>query len=405
MPTFNYIAKDKSGKEVKGSVEAVDKKDAASQLRSQSLLVYSLLEQEEQSPANELPKRHSLKDKLPVTNKDRVLFYRQLALMVRSGLTLVNALNLLQEEFPNFQMRSALAAVLDDVRKGRSFSASLSMHEKIFTRLGVKIVETTEESGELEQGLLKVAEHIEFWGNLKKKAMSAVAYPAVIFILAIGVGAFLVFKIIPKFDEFMQKRSIVMPWSTSIVVHISRFFTSYWLFILLGLIVFFTSILLAYRTENGKRLLERFCLKVPVLGSVIRFASITNISSTMSVLLRSGLGLIDALRLTSQMLGILVYREAVSGCASRVITGVSFKDSLNSPLFPRIVQNVVSVGEETGELNQALEELGEFYSEELKRTVEFIVNAIEPLLLICVGSLVALVYFALFQAVISLMAG
>ncbi|NQZ59638.1 MAG: type II secretion system F family protein, partial [Lentisphaeraceae bacterium] len=290
-------------------------------------------------------------------------------------------------------------------RAGLSFSQALEKREKVFTHLGVKVVETTEASGEMEIGLLKISTHIEFWNEISKKVMSALAYPCIVLFMALGVGSFLVVKIIPKFDEYMQKRGILMPWCTALVIHISRVFSDYWLLLIVALFASATAFLLTYRNSNGRQLIEKIAMKVPIMGNVFRYACLTNFASTMAVLLKSGLGLIESLQLTSELLGISVYKNAVKSSADQIIQGTSFKNSLQTPLFPRMVTNIVSIGEETGELNTVLDELGDFYSNELKRTVELVVTAIEPTMMICVGGVVAVVYFALFQAVISLMGG
>ena len=403
MALFKYLVKNRDGKEDSGTLEADTKADAARELRSRQVLILSLADIEEEAVIQNQSAGNSWKEYLPITSKDRSFFYRQLAIMVRSGLTLMDALSLMEKEFPNVKMRRCIGEVLNDVRAGLSFSQALERHEKVFTHLGVKVVETTEASGEMETGLLKISSHIEFWSELSKKVMSALAYPLIILFMSFGVGAFLVVKIIPKFDDYMQKRGIIMPWATALVINFSRFFSEYWLVLLIFILASAAAFLFAFRNSKGRRVIEHIVMKIPIMGNVFRYACLTNFTSTLAVLLKSGLGLIESLQLTSELLGISVYKNAVKSSAQQVIQGISFKNSLQTPLFPRMVTNIVSVGEETGELNTVLDELGDFYSNELKRTVEIIVTAIEPAMMICVGGVVAVVYFALFQAVMSLM--
>jgi type IV pilus assembly protein PilC len=405
MARFSYRARSRSGEEVKGVLEARDRTLAARELRSRLLLVLSLNAEGDQTERGdeELINNHfNWRSRLPVMAKDRVFFCRQLAMMISSGMTLVNALSLMKLEFPKLKIRQVLNTVLNDLQNGDPFSVCLGRHEKIFSKILVKVIESAEESGELAVSLRKVADHFEFWSAIRKKVTSACAYPGVIFLAAMGIGGFMVFKIIPKFDDFLSKRGVPLPWSTELVIGISRFGKSYWWLLVILFFLGIIGLVLTFKNEKGRRFLERVCLKLPLLGNVLLYASMSNFASTGSLLIKSGLSVVDTLKLLAGLMNMKIYKDVLITSANKVVMGSSLKESIKSPHIPPIVNNIIAVGEETGALNDVMEELGEFYNRELQGSIGILTTMIEPLLLIIVGGIVALVYFSLFQAIITL---
>ena len=324
-------------------------------------------------------------------------------MMIRSGLTLMDALTLMKNEFPHIKVRKEIALVLEDLQNGLSFSYALHKRSETFTDIGARIVETSEATGDLETGCIKIAEHIDFWTEMKKRILSAICYPVVVFLVALAVTAFLVFKVIPKFDEYMQKRGIVMPASTDFVISVSRFFQHYWMYYIPATIILLVAFFFTYRHPYGRLKIERIALKIPILGQLISYSALTIFSSTLALLLKSGLGLIESLKLTAETISVHIFQNSVYHAVDELMTGKLFKESLPKDLFPGVVVSVISVGEETGELGNALDELGNHFSKELKRIVNFMISAVEPVLIVGVGSIVAVVYFAIFQAILALM--
>ncbi|MCH2207564.1 MAG: type II secretion system F family protein [Lentisphaerales bacterium] len=407
MATFVYKARRRSGEEVNGTVEAVDRQSATKELRTQKLLVMSLQIEGLNSGQTDSEKDKAVlnnwRARLPITAKDRIFFCRQLAMMLNSGMTLINALDLIQLEFPKVKMRKVLSEVLIELKNGLQFSQCLQKHEKIFTPLMIKVVASAEESGEMTQSLRKISEHMEFWSEIRKKVLSACAYPTVIFIVALGIGSLMVFFIIPKFDEFLSKRGAALPWSTEFVLNISRVGISYWWAILLSIFSITSLIYLMFRHPKGRRLQERLCLKVPLIGKIILYTSMSNFATTGSLLIKSGLTVVASLKLLAGLMNIKVFHDVLAHAANKVVMGSSLKESIQNPLIPSVVNNIVAVGEETGALDEVLAELGHFYNRELQGALNTMTTMIEPILLVAVGAVVALVYFALFQAIISLM--
>ncbi|MCM8530954.1 MAG: type II secretion system F family protein [Lentisphaeraceae bacterium] len=398
MPLFVYEARDSQGEEKSGTIEAENQMIARRLLRKDRLMVLSLEVFEQRAE-----KRFPLKDLLSVNTKDRVFFCRQLSMMLKSGLTLVNSLTIMSQEFPRKMMRDTLAKVIEDIRGGLPFSEALGKYPKVFTPLLIKVMHCAEQSGEMSAGLLEVSSQLEFRDGMKKKAISACTYPLIVFMLALGVGIFLVFKIIPTFDKFLSKKNIPLPYSTQLVIGISRFAQQYWLHILIVLLAFLIALILMFKNEQGRRVQERFILSLPIFGKLFTSSVIASFSTTSSLLLKSGLGVVESLKLNANIIGFKIYNDIFIQASENVITGTSLTESLRHKIIPNTVTNIIAVGEETGALQDVLNELGEFYNEELKRSVNFLVSALEPVLLILVGGVVALVYFALFQAIIRLM--
>ena len=300
-------------------------------------------------------------------------------------------------------MRLVLTEVIEDLRNGISFSESLGKYEKIFTPLLIKVIHCAEQSGEMSTSLMEVASQLEFKDAMKKKTLSACAYPAIVFLMAIFIGLFMVFKIIPKFDEFLSKKGIPLPASTNFVIGVSRFGQDYWPHVLIAGIILSIGLVLMFKNPLGRRMQERLILSTPVFGNVFRASVLANFSTTSALLLKSGLGVVECLKLNANIITLNVYKDLLTKASENVITGSSLTDSLRNKIIPSTVTNILAIGEETGALSDVLGELGDFYSEELKRAVNFLVSAIEPVLLITVGGIVAVVYFALFQAIIRLM--
>ena len=398
MPYFTYEARDSQGEEKTGTIEAENQMMARKLLRKDRLMVISV---ELFEPS--LERKFPIKDRLSVNTKDRVFFCRQLSMMLKSGLTLVNALTIMSQEFPRQMMRDALKKVIEDLRSGVPFSEALGKYPKVFTPLLIKVMHCSEQSGEMSDGLIQVSSQLEFRDEMKKKTITACTYPSIVFLMAIGVGLFMVFKIIPKFDEFLSKKDIPLPASTQMVIGISRFGQQYWLHVLIGVIVTLIVMILMFKNEQGRRIQERILLKLPIFGKLFTSSVIASFSTTSSLLLKSGLGVVESLKLNANVINFKIYNDIFIKASENVITGTSLTESLRHKIIPNTVTNVIAVGEETGALQDVLNELGDFYNEELKRSVNFLVSALEPILLIVVGGIVALVYFALFQAIIRLM--
>ena len=398
MPKFAYKANTVDGREINKKIEAPDEQSARRSLRLEGLLVISV----DEVHGDEL-RKFSLTDRFPINTKDRVFFCRQLSMMTKSGLTLINSLKIMSREFPKEKMRNVLNEVIEDLQTGLSFADSLGKHPKVFTELLIKVVHCAEQSGEMNSSLLEVADQLEFKDAMKKKTISACAYPGVVFLMAIAVGIFMVFKIIPKFDEFLSKKNIPLPNSTQFVIGISRVGQDYWLHIISGLCLLGVGLILMFKNPTGRRIQENFLLSLPVFGKVFKSSVLANFSTTSALLLKSGLGVVESLKLNSNLIPLLVYKDLLNKASENVVTGQSLTDSMRHRIIPSTVTNIISVGEETGALQDVLAELGEFYNEELKRSVNTLVTAIEPALLIIVGGVVAVVYFALFQAIVRLM--
>lgn len=398
MAVYNYTGRDSKGQDVSGEIDAESTMLARRQLRQQKIMVIEIGEVSK----NILPKL-SLTDRFPITTRDSVFFCRQLAMMLKSGLTLVNSLNTMSREFPKAKMRETLLKIIEDIRNGMPLSESMEQYPKVFTPLLTKVMSCAEQTGDMSMSLMTVADQLEFRNAMKKKTISACVYPAVVLMMAFGVGMLMVFLVIPKFDEFLTKKGVPLPSSTMALLNISRFAQNYWLHMIIATLVLSIALVLMFRNSKGRRIQEKLVISIPLFGKLFKSSVVANFSTTSSLLLRSGMGVVDALKMNAKIINFKIYNDLFLKASEHVITGRSLTDSLRNDIIPPTVTNIVAVGEETGALQDVLEEIGNFYEDEVKRSVEFLVSAIEPVMLVIVGGIVALVYFALFQAIIRLM--
>ncbi|MEN9361466.1 MAG: hypothetical protein RL095_3001 [Verrucomicrobiota bacterium] len=393
MLPFTYTARNASGQEESGEVLAADVAEAWRLLKERGLTPLKISEVERL--------RRSL-SRWPVTTQDKVMLFRQLALMLRSGLSLAFVLETLEAEAHKIKMRDVLARLRDDIRAGRPFSEALERQPEIFPPLICRLVSSSEASGQLADACVAIAENLEFWRELRGKVLAAALYPAIVLLLGLGVLLFLLISLVPKFEKAFGAKLSVVPWMAKSLFTLSHLVLSWWPLILTALCLAPFAVWICLKVARIRGGLLDAALRLPLLGPLLVVAAVTRAGHSLALLLGAGVPLIDSLRLTASLMQVPQLALAFSRGAERVLNGYSLRDALQSSHLPPTFYGMVAVGEQSGSLPAVMKELGTFYQGELDRRVQVLSRMLEPALLIVIGGMVGYVYLAFFQCVVAL---
>jgi type IV pilus assembly protein PilC len=398
---FEYKVRDQSGRLLKGSVEGDSQTLVVSHLKRMGYIPIAIEEQSSSSLQKDL-KIPGLSDR--VTQKDVAIFSRQFATMINSGLSLIRALHILMEQTENKKLAEVVRDVRLDIEKGASLSQSLGRHPKVFNKLYVSMVRAGETGGVLDSVLLQLASIIEKQVELKRKIKSAMTYPvAVLGLVLVIVTAMLIF-VVPTFENLYSDLGGTLPAPTRLLLAVSGFVTKFAPFIVVGEVGFVFAFKKWLASEKGRAIWDAFKLKVPVFGKLVHKTALTRFSRTFAVLLRSGVPILEALEITSDTVNNTVVAGAIKETQDAVKRGESVASKLEEhAVFPPMLVQMLSVGEETGQVDVMLEKVADFYDQEIEATVDALTSLLEPLLIVvmggAVGGMVVALYMPMFQII------
>ncbi len=400
MEKFKYLVKDKEGKTLRGIVEAASKDSAIQSLRSKELTIVTL--EQEKRKAFSLDISRVLKRK-KIKIDELVIFSRQLATMVDSGIPLVTALDILAEQTENMFFKEVVSKIRDDVETGSSLSEALGKHKNIFSGLFVNMVRAGESSGMLDEILDRVSTYLEKTSILQKKIKSALMYPLVVTVMALAITTFLMIKVVPVFSEIYAGFGAQLPMPTQVMLNISAFMRKYF-YVAIGIFVMFYVFINRYvKTEKGKIKLDTLKLKLPVFGVLIRKVAVGKFTRTLSTLVRSGVPILSSLEIVSKTADNRVVEIAVDKVRENVKEGEPIADPLSrSGVFPPMVVRMISVGEQTGELEKMLGKIADFYDEQVDTAVSGLTSLIEPLIIAFLGIVIGSIVIAMFLPILQI---
>jgi len=410
MKLYRYVVLNKKGQEQQGSIEAADRHSAGKTLRNQGLYV---LEVNDANPALSLTLSQTvelgqigtaLKDLLPVSATQKVFFFRQIALMLRAGLSLTEALKAVRDLMSG-KFKKTVNAMLDEIQAGERFSTAIARQGRLFPEMAAHMIRSAEASGQLNEVMSRVADHMELKAKLKREVLATLFYPGITMLLAMGMFYFLVTGVIPKFAKFFENNNKPIPPQTQSLLDVSAFFTQWGGYIMLGIALAIGAILYAYSRPRGRFLIDRILLKVPLIGSIISLGAMSQATWSLSMLLRSGLPLVDSLNIVKQVATNRVIATAFHQAAEAVLRGRDLGSSLKSPYITPLVQQLASVGERSGGLDQVMQEAGRFYHQMLESKNKLLGSLIEPVAILVIGGMVAYVYIAFFKAIFAISGG
>jgi len=392
---YTYTAKDRNGYTVTGNIEANSETEAADSLHKKEFIVISI----------ELAKTRGTKGNNKARNQkvkldDLVIFTRQLATMIDSGIPLVNALSILSEQVENPALKQVVMIVRQDIEAGMSFCDALGKHPKVFSELFINMARAGESSGMLDDILDRLATYLEKSSALTRKIRSSLVYPAVVVSMAFIITAVLLLKVVPTFKGIFDVLGGQLPVPTQILIFISDLFRKYFLFLVIALSIVGFLFKKYISTDKGRFNFDSFQLKAPVLGELFKKLSVAKFSRTFSTLVKSGVSVLSALDIVSKTSGNKVVEEAVLKCSKAVRDGESIASPmLKSGVFPPMVCRMISVGEQTGQLEKMLTKIADFYDEQVDAATSALTSLIEPLVIAFLGIVVGGIVIALFLPV------
>ncbi|MFA7172818.1 MAG: type II secretion system F family protein [Kiritimatiellia bacterium] len=426
MPKFAYIAKDSTGKESRGTVEAATQAQAVAVVRGMGLFPTAIGEAgggggsaaKKAAPraATGGAKRKSssktkIEIKMPkflrprVKQKDLTVLTRQLATLVDAGLPLLRGLNVLKRQTAHPTLRDALSGMGEAVESGSTFSESLANYPRIFDNLYVNMVRAGEAGGVLEVVLNRLAEFAEKAEKIKNKVKGAMVYPIVVLIAAVGITGFLLVAVIPKFSDIFNDllAGQPLPAITQFVMDASNLVVANWLLVVIGVAVFIALFKVFAKTKNGSYILDVAKINMPLFGGLIRKTAISRMTRTLGTLLSSGVPVLQALTIVRDTTGNAVISRAIQSVHDSVKEGESMTTPLSTcNVFPPMVISMVEVGEETGALPDMLGRIAETYDDEVDNAVAGLTSVIEPLMIIVLAVVVGTIVIAMFMPMIQI---
>jgi type IV pilus assembly protein PilC len=392
VSTYVFKAIDVAGGHAKGEVEAASKQAVADQLKSRGLVVVDISD------------KHSSKE-LNVTLFERVkpaeltVMTRQLSTMVASGMTLLRALYVLEQQTESRMLTEAIIGVRKDVEAGLLFSAALARHPKIFNPLFVAMVESGETSGRLDEALIRVADQLEKDDALRRQVKSAMMYPSVIFSFAGIVLVAMVAFLVPVFKKTFEEFGSRLPAITQFTVGLSDFVTQRWYLLILIVVGIIVSFRRWKRSSWGRPQWDAMRLKIPFkIGPVVQKVVLARWSRTLSSLIASGVPILQAIEITGKTAGNAVVERAMADVTASVKSGGTIAAPLrDAPVFPAMVCQMVGVGEETGALDAMLSKIADFYEDEVAAAIKGLTSLLEPLMIIVVGAIVGFIVISMYM--------
>ena len=395
MPaTFAYKVRDREGRIVEGSIEADSSELVVNKLRSMGYVPVAI----ERADASALKKDVKLPFGGKVKQKDVAVFSRQFATMINSGLSLIRALHILEEQTESEKLRQTARSVRTDVERGASLAQALGRHPKVFNRLYVAMDEAGEAAGILDVVLDRAALQIEKETKIKRRVKGAMLYPTMVLLFATVVLIGMLLFLVPIFTKIFADLGGELPMLTQWVVNASDFLRGNWyiVFPVLGAAAF--GLRRYKRTEHGRRNWDRLRLRIPMrIGDTVLKVTLARFSRTLSTLVAAGVDIIKALEITGQTAGNWVIEEALADVRERVHSGAPIAQPLvENPVFPPMVSQMVKIGEETGELEKMLGKIADFYEDEVDSAISSLTSIIEPLMMIGVGLMVGVIIISMY---------
>jgi len=396
MAIYKYRTRTPEGRVLTGAVEAVSEAEAAELLVDRGLVVLGLSEVSSGS-AKKLNINIGR-----ITQKDLVVFSRQLAVMMSATVPIVQALRILAQQTPNPLLIDKVVEMANDVDGGMKLSSAMAKHKKVFSRFYVSMIKSGETSGKLDEVLEYLANQMEKDYDLVSRIKGAMIYPAFIIFAMIAVAFLMMTFVIPRMTGLLIESGVELPFLTRILISTSDFFAHYWILVILGLVALVVLLRLWIRSATGRIAWDSFKIHFPIFGTFFRKIYIVRFTRSLSTLIRGGVPISIALRVTAEVVDNKAYEDLILDTVKEVEGGNSISILFNkSELMPKMLTQMMSVGERTGKLDTVLEKLADFYSREIDNMVQGLTSIIEPMILIVmgvgVGGMVAAIMLPMFK--------
>jgi len=383
MAVWGYVAIDKSGKEIKASIEAETKEAVNRELKNQGLIPIEVNEQ------SALTMDINFDFSKGPEVRDLAVFCRMFASITRAGVSIIETMGMLAEQTENKKLQKALFEVKADVEKGETFANSLAQHPKIFPELLIQMARAGEASGSLETSMDRMA--LQFERSAKTKALikKAMTYPIMVCIVAIVVVIIMLIKVIPSYVDMFADLGTDLPGITKAVVAMSEFVQNYWYILIPAIIVLVVAIKWYSTTDSGKHVFGKLALKIPAVSNLVTKNASAMMARTLSTLLAAGVPLVEAVDIVSDTMTNVWFKEALKDAVQQIMVGVPLSKPLkDSNMFPPMVYHMVGIGEEAGSTEEMLNKLADYFEDEVEMAVQTLMAAMEPAMIIVLAGIV-----------------
>lgn len=408
MGDFLYKARDLDGNLVQGTMAAAAQNEIIEILQRRGLLITSI----EQIITRAETKKVTIGGKRKISFSYRVksddlcIFARQLGTLLNAGVPLLRSLGVLGKQIESMPLRYAVEKIKDDIQAGSTLRDAIDKHPKVFSRFWVNLVGTGEASGQLPSVLEQIAQYFQSSGELQRRVVSALMYPAILITVSVGAIFVFVIKIVPVFAEMLQGFGMDLPLITRLVIGVSAFMKKFTLPIVVGLPLSIFLLVRIIKTEKGRFVYDRLRLSMPLFGDLFRNIAIANFARGLGTMIASGVPILYALEIVTRTVGNRVVEESLELVKDSVRDGKTIAEPLEaSGIFPPMVILMVNVGEETGELSDMLGHIAKFYEERVTLVVERLATLLEPILLVFMGLIVGFLVVAMFLPIFKMAAG
>jgi len=394
MAKYSFKVIDSAGKQSKKTVDAKSEEAARSKLRSEGYSVAGVGKEVGGGKGKKGGK---------VTNRDLSVFCKQFASVLRAGVPMISALDMMSEQMTNKALKTALSDAASYVQKGGTMSQALAQSPKVFPSTLVNMVAAGETSGKMEIAFERMATQFEKDGAIQSKIKSAMVYPIVILVVLVGVVGLLMVMVIPTFSEMFKEMGTKLPAATQALVNLSDFIANKWWLLLIIIVAVIVGFKFFRKTPAGQQFTGTFCLKAPIVGPLCVKTAAATFSRTFATLLGSGINMIDAIEQTGKVMKNKVIRDKVIECKGQVAKGVPLSVPIrNMDIFPAMLPSMMHIGEETGNIEEMMEKVADFYEEEVDNAVSALTSIMEPLIIVVLGVTVGGIVIAIYTPILSM---
>lgn len=388
MPVFEYKGKTVTGSAVEGELKVKDRAELERILRRNKILV---------DKVNKKASQVSIRIGTGIKKVHISRFTRQFATMIGAGLPMVQCLDILSKQMDSQEFCKVIGEIKESVSSGSTLSEAMSKHKKIFDELYVNMVEAGEMGGALDTILVRLANYREKADALTRKVKGALVYPAVVSVVATGVTVAMLAFIVPIFAKMFSNLGAELPAPTQVVLQISEFLQSYFLVILGVIVAGIIGLRMMLKNDEGRFQFDKFMLKTPIFGDLIRKSAVARFTRTLGTLIQSGVTILDALEITAKTAGNKVLQRAIKKSVVSIAEGDTITNPLKeSGVFPPMVIQMISVGEKTGGLDEMLSKIADFYDEEVDAAVQALTSMIEPMVIVLMGIVIGGILIAMY---------
>ena len=393
MAQYNYKAMDKNGKAKKGSIEAINLDKAKEKLKSEGLIVQDIKEQ----GAAKTGRGKKVKD------KDLAVFCKQFSSVLNAGVTIISALEMMSEQLDNKTLQRALQEAQAYVQKGGTLADAFKLNPKVFPPIMINMTAAGEMSGNLEVCFDRLTTHFETANALHSKVKGAVTYPIVILIVVVAVVAVLLVGVIPQFSQMFDDLGSELPAATQMLVNLSEFLQHKWYIVVIIVVAVVFGLKALGKTEAGSLLYAKIGMKAPLFGALTIKSAAATFSRTMATLMASGISLIDAVEQVAKMINNRIIREALLDAKVQVSKGVPLSKPLRDcGIFPPMLSQMTKIGEETGNIEDMMDKVAEYYEMEVNDATDALTAAMEPLIIVIMGVVVGGIVMAIYSPMLSM---